>query len=184
MYICHPVLVFSTRRHNVVVMTKVSKNIKRLLLILGFMAPVTLACAQNAGYIADHRFVANLLSQYYGIPAPVILSVAAIESSGGEGPAAKVLNNHFGIVGKNNIVNRNGHKSRYKQYGNEYASYVDFCKLVTRKRFYPKLKDNDNCRLWVKALSHAGYSEVPEEWEQKVLSVLDRIEANYQLAYR
>ena len=116
--------------------------------------------------------MAEVLSQRYGIPAAVILAVAAVESSGGKGPAAKVLNNHFGIVGHNSFVNHRGHKSRYKQYDNEMLSYVDFCRLISRKRFYSKLKDNENCIAWVKAISHCGYSEVPDEWEKKVLGVL------------
>jgi Bax protein len=98
--------------------------------------------------------------------------VAAVESSGGAGPAAKVLNNHFGIVGKNNIVNDQGHKSRYKQYDNVFASYLDFCRVISRKSFYGHLKDNDNIKSWIVALSRAGYSEEPEQWERKVYSVL------------
>lgn len=127
---------------------------------------------QNEKYIANHRILATLLSHHYGIPASVILAVATVESSGGAGPAAKVLNNHFGMVGHNNYVNRYGHKSRYKQYDNVIASYIDFCELVTRKRFYARLKDNDDPAVWVKALSRCGYSEVPEEWEAKVFGVM------------
>jgi Bax protein len=151
----------------------VRRLIKRKVLLLAMLAIVVSAYAQNTSYIANHKVGATILAQTYGIPAPVILSVAAIESSGGAGPAAKVLNNHFGIVGKNHIVNRKGHKSRYKQYANEWASYIDFCRLISRKRFYQKLKGNQNCQAWVKAISKCGYSEQPEEWEKKVFSVLN-----------
>ena len=142
------------------------------MLIVGLLALMLSANAQNRAYIADHMFIANILSQSYGIPASVILAVASVESSGGNGPAAKVLNNHFGIVGHNSFVNRLGHKSRYKQYPNELASYIDFCKLMTRKRFYHKLKHNSDPVAWIKAMKNAHYSEVPEEWEQKVMSVV------------
>lgn len=144
----------------------------KAMLIVALMVSVHSSQAQNRGYIADHKILALLLSERYGIPASVILAVAAVESSGGAGPAARVLNNHFGIVGKNNYVNSRGHKSRYKQYDNEYASYIDFCDMISRKRFYKRLKNNDDPNLWVKAMSSAGYSEVPEEWEQKIFSVL------------
>jgi Bax protein len=153
-------------------MTVVKKVLRRSLLIIGCVALMFSANAQNKAYIASHRVIATILSRAYSVPASVILAVAAVESSGGNGPAAKVLNNHFGIEGKNEIVNRFGHKSRYKQYSNEIASYIDFCKLMTRKRFYHKLKNNTNPLAWVKAMSKAHYSEVPEEWESKVLSVL------------
>lgn len=145
------------------------------MLVLALLAITVMANAQyNRKYIANHKLFATILSERYGIPASVILAVATVESSGGAGPAAKVLNNHFGIVGKNNIVNRYGHQSRYKQYDNEYESYIDFCELIARKRFYKKLKDNEDPHVWIKAISGAGYSEVPEEWEQKVFGVLSR----------
>lgn len=153
-------------------MTLINRILKRKILVLALLAVIFSASAQNKKYITNHKVIATLLSEHYGIPASVILAVAAVESSGGAGPAAKVLNNHFGIVGKNDIVNHRGHKSRYKRYDNVYASYIDFCNMITRKRFYSKLKNNDNPQLWIKAMSHSGYSEKPEEWEQKIYSVL------------
>jgi Bax protein len=150
----------------------ITRILKRNVMLLAMLVVVGSASAQNKNYITDHRIIATLLSEHYGIPASVILAVAAVESSGGAGPAAKVLNNHFGIVGSNKFVNQHGHKSRYKRYENEYASYIDFCDLISRKRFYRKLKNNDNPQLWIKAMSQAGYSEVPEEWEQKIMGVL------------
>lgn len=155
-------------------MKLVNRILKRKLLVLALLAVIFSAHAQNRKYIANHRLLANVLAQHYGIPASVILAVAAVESSGGVGPAAKVLNNHFGIIGYNEYVNRYGHKSRYKQYDNEYASYIDFCDLLTRKRFYAHLKNNEDPRLWIKAMSKAGYSEEPEQWEQKIMGVLQR----------
>jgi Bax protein len=153
-------------------MTIINKILKRKLLVLVLMVAIISANAQNNKYITNHKLIATVLGEHYGIPASVILAVAAVESAGGSGAVAKVLNNHFGIVGKNNIVNHRGNKSRYKQYDNVYASYIDFCNLMTRKKFYSKLKNNDNPQLWVKAISRAGYSEQPEEWEQKIMSVL------------
>jgi flagellum-specific peptidoglycan hydrolase FlgJ len=147
----------------------------RKLLVAVLLGMMFSANAQNKTYIANHKLIAALLGESYGIPAPLILAVATIESSGGKGPAAKVLNNHFGIEGENDYVNKKGHSSRYKQYVNEWASYLDFCQLLTRKRFYNKLKGNPNPKAWVHAMSLAHYSEIPEEWENKVLSVLATI---------
>ena len=157
--------------------------LKKALLVLTMSVSVLFASAQNKSYISNHKVIATILSQQYGIPASVILAVAAVESSGGQGPAAKVLNNHFGIVGKNSFINRRGHKSRYKQYNNELFSYMDFCKLVSHKRFYRKLKGSTNCVAWVKAISHAGYSEAPEQWEQKVLGVLSTIKSQQAIGF-
>lgn len=150
----------------------INRIFKRNFLVLALLAVGFTANAQNKKYITDHRLFATILGEHYGIPASVILAVAAVESSGGAGPVAKVLNNHFGIVGKNQYVNRNGNKSRYKQYDNEYASYIDFCDMISRKKFYKKLKNNENPKLWIKAMSSAGYSESPQEWEEKIMSVM------------
>ena len=160
------------------------KMLKNILLVLISSVWVFHASAQNKSYISNHKIVASILSQRYGIPASVILAVAAVESSGGKGPTAVVLNNHFGIVGKNDFVNNKGHKSRYKQYNNELASYMDFCKLISHKHFYKRLKGNNDCIAWVKAIGNAGYSEQPEQWQQKVLGVLSgiRLQSSYSLA--
>ncbi len=149
--------------------------LKRNLLLVGFLALMFTASAQNRSYIANHKAIAALLSKKYGIPSAVILAVAAVESSGGTCAVARVLNNHFGMAGKNEFVNKKGHKSRYKQYANEFASYLDFCKVISRKHYYKHLRDKEDCLAWVKAMSHSGYSEVPEEWENKVLGVLHTI---------
>jgi len=153
-------------------MLLIKRIIKRKVLIVALLGIICSATAQNHKYITNHKVMAAVLSEHYGIPASVILAVASIESSGGSAATAKVLNNHFGMVGDNNLVNHRGHKSRYKQYNNEIASYIDFCQVVSRKKFYSKLKDNDDPKVWVKALSKCGYSEAPEQWEQKVFSVL------------
>ncbi len=148
------------------------KRIYTTILVVLFSASVFCAGAQNKSYIFNHKLIAAVLAQSYGIPAQVILSIATVESSGGAGPTARVLNNHFGIVGRNSFINRRGRKSRYKQYSNELASYVDFCRLISHKRFYKKLKGTNDCTAWIKAISHCGYSEQPGQWEQRVFSVL------------
>jgi Bax protein len=153
-------------------MLVIKRLIKRKILLLSLLALIFTANAQTKSYISNHKLMANVLSEGYGIPASVILAVAYVESGGGKGATAKVLHNHFGIEGKNKFVNKRGHKSRYKQYGNELASYLDFCKVISRKKFYRKLKDNDDTHAWVKAMSHAGYSEDPVIWEKSILSTI------------
>lgn len=153
-------------------MIMVKQILRRTGLVCMLMMAVLVTNAQNKKYITNHKILASALSMRYGIPASVILAVAAVESSGGAGPVAKVLNNHFGIVGENRFVNHRGHKSRYKQYSNEYASYIDFCDMISRKRFYARLKDNKNPQAWIKAMSQSGYSESPAEWEEKINSVM------------
>ena len=115
--------------------------------------------------------MADTLSEEYGIPAAVILGVAILESGSGTSRNAKLLNNHFGILGKNKLKNV---KTRYKQYESVYDSYKDFCKLLKKKKYYKNLKGNMNHILWVDAISKSGYSEVPDIWKQRVLSTIKK----------
>ncbi len=128
--------------------------------------------AQSKEYIESHKLLATILSETYSIPTSIILAVAIVESSAGDGFVAKKLNNHFGIVGKNAVKYKNGHKTKYKQYANEIESYIDFCELVANKSFYSKLKNKKEVKLWVKAISKTGYSELPLVWEKRILTTI------------
>lgn len=153
-------------------MLAIKRMLNRIILMLFLVVLSYNSNAQISSYITNHKILATILGMGYGIPPSVILAIALVESSAGNGATAKVLNNHFGIVGQNEFVNDKGHSSRYKQYTHEFESYLDFCKMISRKRFYSKLKDNDNPKLWVKAISKAGYSEDPEQWEKKIFGII------------
>jgi len=116
--------------------------------------------------------MADSLSEQYGVPTSVILGIAIMESASGTSRNCKLLNNHFGIVGKNDLLKTKGVKTRYKQYPDARASYRAFCKLMTKKKFYKKLKGNMDHRLWADAISKAGYSEIPEIWKQRLLDII------------
>jgi len=145
--------------------------LKRKLLLICLMAVMFTANGQNAAYIAKHKTLATSLSEKYGIPYSVILGVAIVESSAGHGPAAKKLNNHFGIVGRNHLQAK-GYHSRYKQYTSAQASFTDFCKMISRKDFYESMKNNTDPKAWIAALSRAGYSEEPQVWEKRILNTI------------
>jgi Bax protein len=123
-------------------------------------------------YVKQYKPVADSLSTIYGVPTSVILGVAIIESGAGKSRNCKLLNNHFGVKGKNNLLKTKGIKSSYKQYSDGRASYVAFCKLMTRKKFYSKLKGNKNHKLWLDAISKAGYSTVPDEWKRNITAAI------------
>jgi Bax protein len=128
--------------------------------------------AQNRSFEEKYGPLADSLGAVYGIPSSVILGVAIIESGSGKSRNARLLNNFFGVKGKNNLLKTKGIRSSYKQYPNDTASFVSFCGLVSRKKFYSKLKGNPDYRLWTDALSHAGYSEIPETWEKLINSTI------------
>jgi len=144
-----------------------------LLLTLS-LALISLLGVAQTKYVKKYRPLADSLEKEFGIPASVILGVAIIESSSGTSPNCKLLNNHFGIVGKNKVFKTKRIRTRYKQYPDSRASYIDFCKVLSRKKFYKKLKGNLNYHLWLDAISKSGYSEVPSIWKQRITSAIQR----------
>ncbi len=146
-----------------------SLSLLSLLLLSGVMLQA------QGKYIQAYKPLADSLSVVYGIPSSVMLGVAIIESGSGSSRNAKLLNNHFGIVGKNNLLKTKGIRSRYKQYPSVKASYIGFCQLLTRKRFYPKLKGNSDYKLWLEAMSKAGYSEAPAEWKARISAAIRKL---------
>lgn len=130
------------------------------------------AFSQTSRYIKQYTRLADSLSKIYAIPANVILAVAVVESSSGSGKMMNLLNNHFGIVGRNNLKSTHQITTRYKQYPDAVASFKDFCVLISKKRFYPNLRGVWNSQDWVKAISEVGYSTLPLVWVQRVSSVI------------
>jgi flagellum-specific peptidoglycan hydrolase FlgJ len=157
-------MVNPTMTFRVIVLTKV--------LLVSFLIIAGQCAFAQSKYIKKYRPMADSLSAAYGVPASIILGVAILESGSGTSRNCKLLNNHFGIVGKNNVLKTRGIKTRYKQYPDSLASYVDFCKLMRKKKFYKKLKDNMDYKLWADAISKAGYSEVPDYWKTKVIETI------------
>jgi flagellum-specific peptidoglycan hydrolase FlgJ len=128
--------------------------------------------AQTTAFIKKFKPLADSLSSSYGIPVSIILGVAIIESGNGTSRNCKLLNNYFGTVGKNNLLKTKGIKTRYRQYPDAKASFVDFCAIITRKQYYKKLKGNRDYKLWVEAMSKAGYSEDPDVWRKEVYKAI------------
>lgn len=131
------------------------------------------AIAQSK-YIKTYKPIADSLSDVYGIPTSVMLGIAIIESGAGQSRNCKLLNNHFGIKGKNNLLKTKGIRTAYKQYPDGRASYIAFSQLMTRKKFYPKLKGKQDYRLWLDAISKSGYSTVPEEWKTNITAAIKK----------
>jgi Bax protein len=142
-----------------------------VLLIISLVL-ASLSGAGQTKYVKKYRPLADSLESEFGIPAAVILGVAIIESSNGTSRNCKMLNNHFGIIGKNGVLKTKNIRTRYKQYPTGRASYIDFCKVLARKKFYKKLKGNLNYHLWLDAISKAGYSEVPSIWKQRITATI------------
>ena len=125
-------------------------------------------------YIKQYKPIADSLSSVYGIPTSVMLGIAIIESGAGKSRNCRLLNNHFGIKGKNDLLKTKGIKTAYKQYPDGRASYISFTMLMTRKKFYQKLKGKMDHRLWLDAISKSGYSTVPQEWKRNITAAIKK----------
>jgi len=144
----------------------------RIIFLIPCFLLASFAVFSQSKYVKKYKPFVDSLAKEYGIPTGVIFGIAILESGSGTSRNAKLLNNHFGIIGKNNLIVTKGIKSRYKQYPNVKASFVDFCKLLARKKYYKKLKGTKDCTAWIEAIAKAGYSTVPEEWKKRVLATI------------
>lgn len=145
----------------------------RLLMLVLFSVIFSNSFAQSK-FVKKFSPLADSLSTEYGIPASVMLGISIIESSSGTSPNCKLLNNYFGIVGKNKVFKTRGIKTRYKQYDNATASFIDFCHVIKKKKYYKILKGNMNYKLWVDAISKKGYSEIPAIWKERIITTIQK----------
>ena len=69
-------------------------------------------------YIAKYSTLVKSLSDEFGIPVSVITAISIVESGAGKSRNTILLNNHFGIIGKNNLLKTKGIRTKFKQYKN------------------------------------------------------------------
>ncbi|HMG82079.1 MAG TPA: glucosaminidase domain-containing protein [Ferruginibacter sp.] len=117
--------------------------------------------------------MAEDLSQKWGIPASIILGVSTLESGSGTSLNCKQLNNYFGVKGRNHLKKRH---TKYKQYASAEASFADFCGILSRKRFYPKMKNNMDYHLWLKEMNKSKYSSAQEVWVHRIKVIISEYE--------
>ena len=122
-------------------------------------------------YIEKFLPVAQDLKQEWGIPISIILGVSILESGSGTSINARQLNNYFGVRGKNAIKKR---RTTYKQFSSPKDSFESFCSMISRKKFYGKLKDNMNYHAWLTAMNAANYAGSKGVWIQRVGGVIKK----------
>jgi Bax protein len=154
-------------------MLSLIKNL-RLLVMISLFLPVRSMTVQGQSikrYFSQYKDLADSLSVNYGIPGSVILAVAFVESGGGTSAVAKKLNNHFGIVGKNN-PEVSGLKSRYRHFPGIRESFIGFCDLVARKKFYPSMKGKGDEKRWLEKIAATGYARNASAWARHVYKTI------------
>ena len=128
----------------------------------------------QADYFKKYKTLADSLGNEYQIPPCLILGVGFLESGSGKSKVAKILNNHFGIVGKNNLPENGSFKSKYKYYKSITDSYIGFCKLVASKKYYSDLKGNTSIEKWAKAIAAHGYARDANAWSNYIIKVTNK----------
>lgn len=157
------------------------KNIVGILCLALILACFPLQSpAQSAGaqFVEKHKKTALVLMRRSGIPASIILGISMVESAMGRSKNCRLLNNYFGVKGKNNLhKGKSGHRSAYKQYPDAAASFKDFVRIVQRKQYYPALKGNMHYKKWLVKMNQHGYAEAKGKWIKDVEQMI----RNYDL---
>ncbi|RFS23831.1 hypothetical protein DVR12_08030 [Chitinophaga silvatica] len=145
------------------------------VLIMLMLGNVGFAQQSTNNYLSKFSPVSVNLMQETGIPASVILGVAMLESGTGTSRNAKLLHNHFGIVGKNNLHEiKPGQRSVYKQYANDVASYEHFVAVLAKKKWFGEMKGNPEFSTWLKKMNTSGYSSAGHEWIRRVTNIINK----------
>jgi Bax protein len=143
----------------------------RMTLIVVLLLGINICSGQRVitNYLDHFAHLAKELSLQYGIPAAVILGVSILESGSGTSKKCRQLNNYFGVTGRNNLKKR---RSAYKQYATAEDSFIDFCKIVSRKNYYPALKNNMNYSKWLVAMNHGSYAGAKGIWISRITNII------------
>lgn len=144
----------------------------RKIIIFVFFVFFCLHTKSQTEYFEKYQSICDSLETVYGIPSSVILAVAYHESGGGTSRNSKLLNNHFGITGSNNLLKTHGIKSKYKYYPTVLDGFIGFCNLVSRKKFYESLKGNTTPSKWVYSIHSTGYCP-SQTWPSKIINVIE-----------
>ena len=154
-------------------MMKTKRN-KYIILFFTLFSVISIVEGQSKEYVAKYKPLCDSLSFQFGIPSEVILGIAIEESGYGTSKVCRLLNNHFGIVGKNNLRQTHKIKSRYKYYPTDTASFVHFCQYITARKYYQKLKGSTNIRKWLFTIGRSGYCRYPKKWTKAIMILLHR----------
>ena len=142
----------------------------RILLFI-ILSILFFSLSSQTEYFNKYKPLADSLGDKYGVPPCLILSVGFLESGSGKSKVATILNNHFGIVGKNNLDKKSSFKSKYKYFYSVNDSYNSFCKLIASKSYYSSLKGNKDIDKWAIAIASKGYAENANLWSRYIIKL-------------
>jgi len=136
-----------------------------IVLFMFFGGTCSAQIVHKKTFVEKHSALAVRLMNESGIPASIILGVAIVESGMGTSRNARLLKNYFGVKGKNNLhKTHKGHHSAYKQYPSVAASFRDFVRIVSAKKWFPEMGCNKTPHDWLVKLNHSGYAQAKGKW--------------------
>lgn len=147
---------------------------KKNLLFIFLLFGLSNKSFSQSNYFVKYRPLVDSLSNAYKIPSSVILAVAYLESGGGTSVVGRRLNNHFGLKGRVPGGDTVNVKSSYKYFPTATDSYIYFCELVARKKFYPSLKGSKDYKKWVVSIANTGYAASATVWSKHVLGIIEK----------
>lgn len=140
-------------------------------------------------YIQKYRYLSVELNKETGIPIPIIIAIAGLESNWGKSELATLANNHFGIKHKEEwtgwtyckqTVEYEGWvpfvtEACFRKYPLIKESYTDFGRFVKTRPNYKHLQyaPSWNYRAWAEGLKTGGYATDPE-YAEKILRIIWR----------
>ncbi|HQU60042.1 MAG TPA: glucosaminidase domain-containing protein [Saprospiraceae bacterium] len=139
-------------------------------------------------YLKKYKYLSIELSQQTGIPLPIILAVAGLESDWGRSHLAQNANNHFGLKIKEDWIGEeycittqefaNGFSYEsyecFRKYPLIRQSYQDFGNFLQKRSHYQGLFSYPswNYYRWAMGLQESGYATDPE-YAQKLIRLIE-----------
>lgn len=138
-----------------------------LSIIMLFTFNINVLATKNTSktFIEKYDSLAIVLSEEYKIPSSVILSISMLESGNGNSSLSVKKHNYFGIK-KGNY---------YRSYKNDEESFRDFCKIISKKKYYVYLINNNikDYNIWIYKIHNGGYSET-KTWPNRVINIIKK----------
>ena len=148
----------------------------RLSLILLFLLTSCLTQAQSVAekYIQKFDSLAIEVLVKYEIPASLVLGIALQESAAGTSKLCGVNKNHFGVKTRvKSPKTKSGYVSKYRTFDSDEDAYLHFGEMLSKRKYYLKLKGNMDYMLWLNAMKAAKYATSPH-WISRVDTMIKR----------
>lgn len=162
---------------------------KRFLILLAVIGWTSLQlCGQHFSdekmklgneYIAQHKHLAILEMQKFGIPASITLAQALHESDYGRSRLARLANNHFGAKSHNTwqgpsiLHDDDRPQEKFRKYNDVAQSYQDHSMVLMKSRYDFLFRlDRYDYKNWAHGLKKAGYATDPN-YGPKLIKIIE-----------